>query len=95
MAYTLGLHIDTTATVPSGGGPGSITAAGVDDELGIRPTDLFRLGESGPAEVCAVGRDAGGAVLVGAAAVAGDPDAVTDPLERAAAGDAGPLTALI
>ncbi|MEQ8840263.1 MAG: hypothetical protein RIB98_04730 [Acidimicrobiales bacterium] len=84
MADTLGIHIT----------PEGITAVRLDAVAG-NPATVVQLGADGPAAVCAVAQDDGGAVLVGAAALTAPGPAVTDPLERAAAGKIGALGAVI
>ncbi len=84
MADTLGLHVSTEG----------ITAVRLDAVAGAAPA-VVSLGADGPAAVCAVAQDEGGAVLVGEAALRAPGPAVTDPLERAGAGRIGALAAVI
>jgi len=84
MSDTLGLHISADG----------ITAVRVDAVAGTTPV-IVSLGADGPAAVCAVAQDDGGAVLVGQAALGASGPTVTDPLERAGAGRVGALGAVI
>lgn len=88
MADTLGLQLSADG----------IAAARVDATTSTPPVTV-PLGASGPVAVCAVAQDDSGAIVVGEAALAlrgpaVDP-VVTDPLERAAAGQIGALAAVI
>jgi hypothetical protein len=74
--------------------PDGITAVRLDAAAETPPI-VIQLGTDGPAAVCAVAEDDGGAIVVGEAAAAASGQAVTDPLERAAAGRVGALSAVI
>ncbi|MEM7142014.1 MAG: hypothetical protein AAF548_13390 [Actinomycetota bacterium] len=84
MADTLGLHISADG----------IAAVRLDAVAGTAP-DVVQLGADSPVAPTLVVRDDGGAVRVGTAAVGVDGPSVTDPLERAAAGQVGALAAVI
>jgi hypothetical protein len=84
MADTLGLHIAAEG----------ITAVRLDTDTSDAPVVVL-LGVDGPAAACLVAQDDGGAVLVGDAARRASGPVVDDPMERAAAGRIGALSAVI
>jgi len=84
MADTLGLHIS----------PDGITAVRLD-AVAVTSAEIVPLGVDGPAVASAVAQDEGGGVVVGEAALRATGPIVTDPLERAGAGQVGALGAVI